>query len=65
MNEPIHPLHLEALRRMKPEQKLQRVADLYEEAVRRLAGYLQLVHPDWQPERLEREARRSLRDSGV
>ncbi|MGQ0546469.1 MAG: hypothetical protein ACT4P3_14220 [Betaproteobacteria bacterium] len=65
MDEPIHPLHLEALRGMTPEQKLGRVAELYEEALRRLAAYLHLIHPDWPTERLEREARRSLLYSGA
>lgn len=61
----IHPVQLAAFRRMTPLQKLQRVAELYEAGVQlRIAG-LRLAHPGWPPERLEREARRSLLYAGT
>jgi len=57
-------LYLEALRSMSPAQKLQRVADLYAEALRRKAECLSLVHPEWPEERLDFEARRWLSHHG-
>ncbi|HEY3077146.1 MAG TPA: hypothetical protein VGJ74_18405 [Burkholderiales bacterium] len=65
MDEPIHPVQLEAFRRMTPEQKLQRVAELYEAGVQLKAAGLRLAHPDWPQERLEFEARRSLLYAGT
>jgi len=65
MREPIHPVQLEALKRMTPAEKIQRVAELYEAGIRlRMAG-LRMTHPDWPDERLELEARRSLRHAGT
>ena len=65
MDEPIHPVQIEGLRRMTPAQKLQMVADLYNAGIRLKAAGLRLAHPDWSDERLEREARRSLRHAGT
>lgn len=65
MNEPIHPVQLEALKRATPAQKLAAVAALYEAGIQlRMAG-LRMTHPDWSDERLEREARRSLMYAGT
>lgn len=65
MNEPIHPVQLEALKRATPAQKLQAVAALYEAGIRlRMAG-LRMAHPDWPDDRLAFEARRSLRHAGT
>lgn len=65
MSEPIHPVQLEAFRRMSPAQKLRMLADLYHTGIRlRMAG-LRMTHPDWPDERLEREARRSLLYAGT
>ena len=50
---------------MTPEQKLQRVAQLYEAGIQLKAAGLRLAHPDWPAERLEREARRSLLYAGT
>jgi len=50
---------------MTPAEKIQRVAELYEAGIRlRMAG-LRMTHPDWPDERLELEARRSLRHAGT
>ncbi|MGQ0652557.1 MAG: hypothetical protein ACT4P4_09865 [Betaproteobacteria bacterium] len=65
MNEPIHPLQLEAFKRMTPEEKLRRVCELYEAGIQLKAAGLRLQHPDWPQEKLEWEARRSLRDAGT
>jgi hypothetical protein len=65
MSDPIHPVQLEAFKRMTPAQKLQMVADLYDTGIRlRMAG-LRMTHPDWPDERLEREARSSLLYAGT
>jgi hypothetical protein len=65
MSDPIHPVQLEAFRRMTPAQKLRMLADLYDTGIRlRMAG-LRMTHPDWPDERLEREARRSLLYAGT
>lgn len=65
MDEPIHPVQLEALKRATPAQKLEMVAALYEAGILlRMAG-LRMTHPDWPAERLEHEARRSLRHAGT
>ncbi len=65
MSDPIHPVQLEAFRRMTPAQKLRMLADLYDTGIRlRMAG-LRMMHPDWPDERLEREARRSLLYAGT
>lgn len=50
---------------MTPEEKLQRVAQLYEAGVQLKAAGLRLAHPDWPQERLELEARRSLLYAGT
>jgi hypothetical protein len=65
MREDIHPVQLEALKRMTPAQKLQMVADLYEAGIRLRMEGLRMTHPDWPDERLEFEARRSLRHAGT
>lgn len=65
MEEPIHPVQLEAFRRMTPEEKLQRVAELYEAGVQLKIAGLRMAHPEWPAERLEREARRSLLHAGT
>ncbi len=65
MNEPIHPVQLEALKRATPAQKLEAAAALYRAGIGlRMAG-LRMTHPDWPQERLEQEARRSLRHAGT
>ena len=65
MNEPIHPVQLEALKRATPAQKLEMVAALYEAGIRlRMAG-LRMTHPEWTDDQLEHEARRSLRHAGT
>jgi hypothetical protein len=65
MNEPLHPAHLEALKRTSPAAKLAQVAALYEAGIRlRMAG-LRMTHPDWTDAQRELEARRSLRHAGT
>ncbi len=65
MEEPIHPVHLEALKRATPAQKLEAVAALYGAGIRlRMAG-LRMTHPNWTDAQLETEARRSLRHAGT
>ncbi len=65
MSDPIHPVQLEAFRRMTPAQKLRMLADLYDTGIRLRVAGLRMMHPDWPDERLEREARRSLLYAGT
>jgi hypothetical protein len=65
MNEPLHPVQVEAFRRMTPAQKLQRVAELYHAGIQLKAAGLRLAHPDWSQDRAEHEARRSLLYAGT
>ncbi len=65
MEEPIHPIQLEGLRRMTPAQKVRMVCDLYRTGIRLRVAGLRMVHPDWPPERLDFEARRSLMYAGT
>lgn len=65
MREPIHPVQLEAFKRMTPAEKIQRVAELYESGIRLRMEGLRMQHPDWSEEHLSFEARRSLRHAGT
>jgi len=65
MSETIDPRQLEGFRRMTPAQKLRMVADLYEAGIQLKVAGLRLTHPDWPLERLERQARESLRHAGT
>jgi Rv0078B-related antitoxin len=65
MDEPMHPVQLEALRRATPAQKLATVAALYEAGIRLRVAGLRMTHPDWSDEQLDFEARRSLRHAGT
>jgi hypothetical protein len=65
MLEPLHPVQIEAFKRMSPAQKLQMVADLYETGIQLRVAGLRATHPDWSQERLEFEARRSLLHAGT
>ncbi len=50
---------------MTPAQKVRMVCDLYRTGIRLRVAGLRMVHPDWPPERLEFEARRSLMYAGT
>jgi hypothetical protein len=65
MRDPIHPDQIEGLRRMSPADKLRMVCALYEAGIRLRVAGLRMTHPDWSDERLECEARRSLRHAGT
>ena len=65
MSETINLRQLEGFRRMTPAQKLRMVADLYEAGIQLKVAGLRLTHPDWPLERLERQARESLRHAGT
>jgi len=65
VDEPIHPVQLEALKRATPAQKIEAVASLYAAGIRLRVAGLRMTHPDWPAERLEFEARRSLRHAGT
>lgn len=65
MDEAIHPVQLDALKRASPAQKLQAVAALYQAGIQLKMAGLRMRHPEWPEERLEHEARRSLRHAGT
>jgi hypothetical protein len=65
MREAIHPVQLEAFRRMTPAEKIQRVVDLYQAGIRLRMEGLRMRHLDWTDEQLSFEARRSLRHAGT
>lgn len=65
MDEPLHPVQIAGFRRMSPAQKLQLVVALYDAGIRLKAAGLRLEHPDWPPQRLVFEARRSLLYAGT
>jgi hypothetical protein len=65
MEETIHPVQVEAFRRMTPAEKLRMVAELYHAGIQLRVAGLRSAHPDWPKERLEREARRALLYAGT
>jgi hypothetical protein len=65
MFEPLHPVQIEGFKRMSPAQKLQMVSDLYAAGIQLRVAGLRSVHPDWSPEQLEFEARRSFLHAGT
>lgn len=65
MDDGPHPIQVEGFKRMTPAQKLQMVADLYETGIQLRVAGLRMQHPDWSDERLEFEARRTLRYAGT
>lgn len=65
MDEPIHPVQLEALKKASPAQKIETVAALYRAGIQLRVAGLRMAHPDWTDEQMELEARRSLRHAGT
>jgi len=65
VEEPIHPVQLEALKRASPAEKIEAVAALYRAAIRLRVEGLRMTHPDWPEERLDFEARRAFRLAGT
>ena len=65
MEEPVHPVQLDALKRATPAQKMAAVAALYETGIRLRVAGLRMTHPDWTDAQLDFEARRSLRHAGT
>ncbi|MFO1268256.1 MAG: hypothetical protein U1F67_16660 [Rubrivivax sp.] len=47
MNEPMHPVQIEGLRRMTPAQKVRMVCDLYNAGIRLRVAGLRMQHADW------------------
>jgi Rv0078B-related antitoxin len=65
MDEPIHPVQIEGLRRMTPAEKIERVIALYNAGIRLKMAGLRVQHPDWSDEKLAFEARRGLLYAGT
>jgi hypothetical protein len=60
MDEPIHPVQIEALKRMTPEQKLRAVAEMWHFARAALAQQIRGKHPDWDDAAVDEEVKRRL-----
>jgi hypothetical protein len=65
MDEPIHPVQIEGLRRMTPAEKIERVIALYNAGIRLKMAGLRVQHPDWSEDKLAFEARRGLLYAGT
>ena len=57
-DEDYSPEHLEILRRMTPEQKLEAAFDLYDTARELKAAGLRMQHPDWAEAQIQKEVSR-------
>ncbi len=57
---PFTPEYVAALKRLTPEQRLEVGCSLYWEARRLKTAMLELQHPDWTPEDVERAVRASF-----
>jgi hypothetical protein len=57
-DEDYSPEHLEILRRMTPEEKIEASFKLYWEAREFKAAGLRMLHPDWTEEQVQEEVRR-------
>ncbi len=58
--EPLHPVQIAAYRRMSAAEKFRQLEGMYRCGVALKITQLRRKHPDWNPEKLEWEARRSL-----
>ena len=56
----LHPLQVEAIRRMSPERRWQQVVAAIEMARRIREGALSAAHPDWPERRIRAEASRQI-----
>jgi hypothetical protein len=57
-DEDYSPEHIEILRRMTPEQKLEASFNIYWTARELKAAGLRMLHPDWTEEQVQEEVRR-------
>jgi hypothetical protein len=65
MQEPISPERAAGLRQMSAAAKLEMVCDLYHAGIALRVAGLKLRYPDWPKQKLEFEAKRSLRHAGT
>ena len=56
----MHPLQVEAYKRMTPAEKLRLAARLNRDARRLKAGGLRMLHPDWTAEEIARAVREAF-----
>ncbi len=56
----MHPLQVEAYKRMTPAEKLRLAARLNRDARRLKAGGLRMLHPDWTKEEIARAVREAF-----
>lgn len=60
LSEPLHPVQIAAYRKMSAAEKFRALEGMYRFGVKLKIAQLRKKHPEWNPERLEREARRAL-----
>ena len=57
-DEAIHPVQIAAYRRMTPAQKVEGIVQMYHLGITFKMAGLRMQHPDWNEDRLHREAQR-------
>jgi hypothetical protein len=62
--ESIHPVMLDALRRMTPRERLARAHDMWRYARARVEAAVRSQHPDWPEQHVLDEIRRRMLGSG-
>jgi hypothetical protein len=60
MDEPLHPIQIEALKKMSVGAKVQAICDMWELARQMLATGTRMRHPDWDEAAVWEEVRRRL-----
>ena len=58
LDEAIHPVQIAAYRRMTPAQKVIGIVQMYHLGITFKMAGLRMQHPDWNEDRLRREAQR-------
>ncbi len=60
MIEPIHPVQIEALKKMTPEAKLKAIIDMWHLGREMMATGIRMRHPDWDEAAVWEEVRQRL-----
>ena len=61
----MHPVQIAGFGKMSVAQKISMVEQMYETGIALKVCGLRMKHPDWSPEKLDREARRSALYAGT
>jgi hypothetical protein len=60
MLEPLHPLQIDAWRKMTPTEKMDLVTQAQQIARDAIRQRLKRQHPEWEPSKIEKETSRAL-----